>query len=215
MPFPFVAAAAAVGSGLAVYGASRQNAQNLKIAREQMAFQERMSSTAVTRRMADLSNAGINPILAGEFSASSPGGASARMENVGAPAEKAVGSALEAHIMRKQMRLLDAQIHKTTEEARSASSAASVANIGARMEQSKFSFYFNSNGTPKPALLDLIKSGHTRTLANSARSLSEAELARFSVPERKALADLFGTMGSSGKGLQTFMPLLLSILRGR
>lgn len=44
-------------------------------AQQQMDFQDRMSSTAVTRRMKDMQKAGINPILAGKYDASSPAGA--------------------------------------------------------------------------------------------------------------------------------------------
>lgn len=64
-----------------LFGGKSQNAANRKLAREQMAFQERMSNTAYQRAAKDLEAAGLNRILALGSPASSPGGQTAQMQN--------------------------------------------------------------------------------------------------------------------------------------
>lgn len=93
-------AAAAIAGGLDLVGGmigsrgqATANRQNLAIAREQMAFQERMSGSAYQRAAKDLEAAGLNRILALGSPASTPSGQSAKMENIKAPLARGVSQA--------------------------------------------------------------------------------------------------------------------------
>lgn len=90
-----------IGGFLGQSGANDRNNAQISAAREQMAFQERMSNTAYQRAMADMRAAGLNPILAYQKGgASTPGGAMPNMENEmggwGPALSGAVNSAQEA-----------------------------------------------------------------------------------------------------------------------
>jgi len=98
-----------LGALLGYKGTKDRNVASAQQAQQQMAFQERMSNTAVQRRMADLQKAGINPILAGSKEASTPGGAMGTVDNP-------VSSAISAGRQKQELKLVKEQVRTQMEQ---------------------------------------------------------------------------------------------------
>lgn len=108
------------------------NKANAKESKETEQFQERMSNTAAQRSVEDYRKAGLNPALAYDRSASSPGGATATLGDVG---NAGISSAKDTARLRQELKQSAEQHYENLRLTR-ANSDKSLADAGvARTQQ--------------------------------------------------------------------------------
>lgn len=174
-----------IAGALGVGGQMVSDSQNRAEAERNRQFQERMSNTQVQRAVKDYEAAGLNPALAYDRSASSPGGAQA---TIGNSVASGISSAMQYRSMQQTLESARLANEKLRQETRLAQTSADYAeaqqraNIQATMaagEASKMSAelaWQNTLGGRQQLEFSRIAQPHTQRLLEVRKLLAELDL---------------------------------------
>lgn len=200
----------AATAAISAVGGAIQNRSAAREARQNRQFQERMSSTAAQRSVEDYRAAGLNPALAYDRPASSPGGSVAPVEDV---VGKGVSSGMAARLQMEQLKLVQQQARAASGQADKAYAEGQVALAQAAPWASQGpgslrDLYGRTEAARMAQELALQPWQLNQARALSQLTGSQSSLAAHQIPGAQAEALLWKQLDSLGPLAKGILPLL-------
>lgn len=220
-----IGAVGAIGGGLlSQAGSHSANRANVKLQREQQAWEKMMSDTAMQRHVADLRAAGLNPMLGmTSGGASTPSVAPARVENENRDLGHSVSSAVAAALTASQIKAANAQAEAATAQARKTNAEAAITekdvpysaqNAQMRSENLKSQMEIFAKSVGEKGYEVERKRIEVEELMPLVKEMKEIliKAEKLGLSEKEAISKLYEA-ASGVKGVERLMPIILSILR--